>query len=110
MILGISSEARIFIYACLAGISVLAAYGILICFRKLVRHSTLIQGVEDLCFWVGASVYIFWKMYETTYGSIRGFFLFGLICGGGIGFSAAKAAVKIYAKAKKKLEKHRKSG
>ncbi len=110
MILGISSEARIFLYACLTGISVLAAYGVCACFRRLIRHSALAEGVEDIIFWLGASAYIFWKMYETTYGSIRGFFLFGLLCGGGLGMSAARAAAKIYVKGKKKLEKHRKSG
>lgn len=71
MILGIGAESGIFLYAGLAGMTVLCAYYILICFRKLIRHGNLAAGIEDVIFWAAVSIYIFRKMYETTYGSIR---------------------------------------
>ena len=86
MILGIGAESGIFLYAGLAGMTVLCTYYILICFRKLIRHSNLAAGIEDVIFWIAASIYIFRKMYETTYGSIRCFFVLGVLCGAGIGY------------------------
>ena len=109
MILGIGSEARIFLYAFLTGVSILAAYGILECIRLLIRHSYLAAGVEDILFWLGASIYIFAGMYETTYGSIRWFFLLGMACGAMAGWALLRFTVKIYTKLKKALEKYRKS-
>ncbi len=105
--LGISAECWIFLYAGLAGVSVLCIYCILICFRKLVPHSDFASGIEDLIFWIGASVYIFRRMYETTYGSIRWFFVLGVLCGAGAGYLLYCLAGKIYAKAKKGLEKYK---
>ena len=48
MILGIGAESGIFLYAGLAGMTVLCTYYILICFRKLIRHSNLAAGIEDV--------------------------------------------------------------
>ena len=86
MILGIGAESGIFLYAGLAGMTVLCAYYILICFRKLIRHGNLAAGIEDVIFWAAVSIYIFRKMYETTYGSIRWFFVLGVLCGAGIAY------------------------
>ena len=58
MILGIGREADVFLYAALSGLSVWAAYGILICFRKIVSHRRIMISLEDIVFWIGASVYI----------------------------------------------------
>lgn len=109
MILGIGAEAGVFLYAGLSGMAVLFGYDILICLRKLIPHSRPVVGIEDLVFWIGASGYIFSRMYETTYGSIRWFFVLGLICGAVLGHAFTRFAVKISAKAKKSLEKYKKS-
>ena len=102
MILGIGREAGVFLYAALSGLSVWAAYGILICFRKIV-------SLEDIVFWIGASVYIFRKMYDATYGTVRWFFVLGALCGAGAGALIFRLAGKILVKVKKKLEKYRKT-
>ena len=86
MILGIGTEAGVFLYAGLSGMTVMFAYGILSCLRKLIPHSLRIVGAEDLIFWVAASAYIFNRMYETTFGSIRWFFMLGLVSGAGAGY------------------------
>lgn len=108
MILGIGAESGVFLYAVLAGVSVLCAYRMLTMFRKLVRHNLLVTGMEDVIFWIGVSVYIFRKMYDTTYGSIRWFFVLGVLCGVGTAFLLFRLSIKIWAKIKKSLEKYRK--
>lgn len=110
MILGIGAEAGVFLYAGLAGMEVLFGYDILICLRNLIPHGRAAVGIEDLVFWIGASGYIFSRMYETTFGSIRWFFVLGLICGAILGHVFTRFILKISAKAKKGLEKYKKSG
>ncbi len=109
MILGIGNEAGIFLYAGLAGVTVAVSYHILICLRKLIRHSMTAVGIEDLLFWIGASIYLFWKMYDTTYGSIRWFFVLGTAAGAGAGCLFLRLCRKIFIKVKKSLEKYGKT-
>ena len=110
MILGIGTEADVFLYAGLSGMTVLFAYNILSCLRKIIPHNSIAIGIEDLLFWIAASGYFFNRMYETTYGSIRWFFVLGVAWGAGIGELFLRLAVKIWAKLKKDLEKYKKSG
>ena len=86
MILGIGTEAGVFLYAGLSGMAVMFACRFLSCLRKLIPLKPWVVGAEDLCFWVAASAYIFNGMYETTYGSIRWFFLLGLGTAAGAGY------------------------
>lgn len=96
MIMGIGMESGIFLYAVLTGISVLCAYGILMVLRKLIRHSPVVTGIEDMVFWIGVSIYLFRKMYETTYGNIRWFFILGLLCGAGAAFLLLRPVLNGY--------------
>ena len=66
-------------------------------------------SLEDIVFWIGASVYIFRKMYDSTYGTVRWFFVLGALCGAGAGALIFRLAGKILVKVKKKLEKYRKT-
>lgn len=109
MILGIGVEAGVFLYAGLTGMTVLFSYGILVCLRKLIPHSSAAVGAEDFFFWIGASIYIFRKMYDTTYGNIRWFFVLGVVCGAAAGWLTRRAVKGICAKVKKGLEKYRKN-
>ena len=107
--LGIGTEAGIFLYAGLSGAVVFLAYGVLVCFRKIVPHRNLAAGLEDLAFWFIVSGYLFRQMYETTYGSIRWFFALGVVCGALLTYFAGILAKKIFARAKKILEKFKKN-
>ena len=109
MILGIGREADVFLYAALSGLSVWAAYGILICFRKIVSHRRIMISLEDIVFWIGASVYIFRKMYDSTYGDSALVFCPGRPVRAGAGALIFRLAGKILVKVKKKLEKYRKT-
>ena len=109
MILGIGVEAGVFLYAGLTGMTVWFFYGILICLRKIIPHTFLFVGVEDFLFWIGTSIYIFRKMYDTTYGSIRWLFVLGVVCGAAMGWLLWRTAKGICGRMKKRLEKYRKN-
>lgn len=108
MILGIGAEAEIFLYASLAGLSVLLAYRVLICVRKIIPHGDILTGLEDFFYWICVSVYLFIKMYETTFGEIRWFFVLGVLSGAAAGKLFMKVPGKIFVKGKKSLEKYKK--
>lgn len=107
--LGIGTEAGIFLYAGQSGAVVFLAYGVLVCFRKIVPHRNLAAGLEDLAFWLIVSGYLFRQMYETTYGSIRWFFVLGVVCGALLAYAAGILAKKMFAIVKKILEKFKKN-
>ncbi len=109
MILGIGRETCVFLYAVLSGVTVMAAYGILRCFRKIIRHGHRLTGFEDFVFWIGVSIYIFRGIYETTYGTIRWFFVLGALLGAGMCRGLVRAVGKISVKVKKNLEKYYKN-
>ena len=107
--IGIGSEALIFLYAVLGGMAVFSAYCVLICFRRIIKHGRVLTGLEDILFWIGASGFIFKLMYDTTYGSVRWFFALGLVCGAAAGFGLLRLVKKIKVKFEKKLEKNTKT-
>lgn len=107
--LGIGTEAEIFLYAALSGAVVFLSYRILALVRRIIPHRGLAVGLEDLVFWLAASGYLFRQMYVTTYGSIRWFFALGVVCGVFLAYSAGILAKKIYVRTKKSLEKFRKN-
>lgn len=109
MIFGIGNEAGIFAYALLTGVSALCAYRILSCLRRIVPHSMAAVGIEDMAFWIAASIYIFRRMYETTYGSIRWFFVLGVVCGAFLCHALMRVLFKVMKKTEKRLEKYKKS-
>ena len=107
--LGIGKEAIIFLYAGLSGIVVLFSYQILRLFRRLIRHHIIVVNLEDVLYWLGVSVYLFRQMYMTTYGSIRWFFVLGVVCGIILANFAISMVKKMYEKMKKSLEKRKKN-
>ncbi len=80
--IGIANELSIFISACLSGNLICLTYYMLRVIRRLVKHSLLWVSIEDLVFWVGAAVYLFIEMYRTCSGSIRWYFVLGVLVGG----------------------------
>ena len=92
----------------LFGGGLLAVYDIIRGFRRTWIHKSVWVTAEDVIFWIGASVYIFCKMYDTTYGAIRWFFVIGLLCGAGAARLLIRLVSKILAKIEKSLEKYKK--
>lgn len=109
MIAGIGNEARIFLYAVLCGAAVLFGYNVLRCARKLIPHSMTAAGIEDLAFWIGASVWIFRRMYHIMQGRIRWYYIAGMLLGAAVSAVMLRLFGKIYIKIQKKLEKNSKN-
>lgn len=105
MMLGIGKEAVIFLYAGLSGIVTFSCYQILCLFRKLIKHHIAVISIEDFLYWLGVSIYLFRQMYHSTYGSIRWFFILGVVCGNLLAYFGVFLLKKLVKKWKKILEK-----
>ena len=79
--LQIRGELVIFLVSVVTGIMLRLVYRSISIFRQLVEHSLLIIGIEDIFFWLGAALYVFVQIYHTSDGSIRWYFILGLVFG-----------------------------
>ena len=78
---GIREEMMVFLAAVAAGGIVRLVYQCIRCFRRIVSHTLAAIGVEDMIFWLGSAVYMFVQIYHTSDGSIRWYFILGLVFG-----------------------------
>ena len=107
--LGISVEAWIFLEACKAGFIVYAVYTGLRILRRVKKHSRAAVSLEDMAFWIFTAIYLFVEIYNTSSGSIRWFFVLGVV--GSMILSACligkleKTGQKLYRDFRKKHEK-----
>ena len=74
-------EGLSFLEALLTGMTVCCAYACLCLLRRAVRHTPAAIAAEDLLFWPGAAVYVFVQIHHTTNGSIRWYFILGVVLG-----------------------------
>ncbi|MGN1167386.1 MAG: spore cortex biosynthesis protein YabQ [Lachnospiraceae bacterium] len=77
----IREELMIFLAAVVTGMILRLSYRCISCFRQMMRHSYLVMGIEDLIFWVGCALYVFVQIYYTSDGSIRWYFVLGVVFG-----------------------------
>ena len=78
---GIREEMIVFLVAVVSGAVVRLAYQCIRCFRRIMEHTLLAIGVEDMIFWVCSSIYMFVQIYHTSDGSIRWYFVLGVALG-----------------------------
>ena len=103
MIVGVEKELFIFLQAVLAGNMIYLAYSVIRVIRRLWKHNLFFVSIEDLLFWIATGVYLFIKMYQTSDGSIRWYFVIGVMFGGfGTHFLFNQVSKKYLAKRKKK--------
>lgn len=106
---GLEAEGMGFLEAVLAGMIVYCAYTCIRKFRRVVKHNLIAIAIEDMIFWLGAAVYLFVQIYHTSDGSIRWYFILGVVLG--LVFTAQverimkKIDKKMYAKKKNKSGK-----
>lgn len=77
----ITIELHFFGVSILWGAIVLLAYDQLRVLRRIIRHNNFWVAVEDLIFWIIASVFIFAMIYVQNSGTIRGFSVAGMVIG-----------------------------
>ena len=104
---GIREEVMVFLVAVVSGAIVRLVYQCIRCFRRIIVHDLAAVSVEDMIFWLGSAVYMFVQIYHTSDGSIRWYFILGVVLGvvlmsaflGGL----EKMYKKIYGRKKKDL-------
>lgn len=77
----IGEELAIFMQAVITGVIVCGSYYLLVILRNLIPHSIVIISIEDIIFWIWTAIYIFIQMYTTSYGSVRWYFILGVVVG-----------------------------
>lgn len=77
----ISVELQFFLISVLWGSILLLVYDSQRIFRRLIKHDSFFIALEDLAFWVAASLFIFAMMYRENNGIIRGFSVMGMSIG-----------------------------
>ena len=82
MILGIGKELSVFLHAILAGNLVCLVYYFLRILRRIIKHNLLAISLEDIIFWIWTGIHLFIQIYRTSDGSIRWYFVVGVLCGG----------------------------
>ena len=78
---GIREEVMVFLVAVVSGAIVRLAYQCIRCFRRIVEHDLAAVSLEDMIFWLGSAVYMFVQIYHTSDGSIRWYFVLGVVLG-----------------------------
>ena len=77
----ITVELQFFLISVLWGGILLLIYDILRILRRLVKHGAFLVAIQDLIFWVGASIFIFSMIYRENNGIIRGYSILGMMLG-----------------------------
>src|SRR5690554_5818845 len=78
---GITIELHFFMISILWGAIILLAYDQLRVLRRIIRHNNLSITIQDMIFWILASVFIFAMIYVKNSGTIRGFSVMGMVIG-----------------------------
>lgn len=77
----IGEELSVFIQAMITGVIVCGSYDLLVILRKVIPHHIAVVSIEDILFWIGTGIYIFIQMFNTSYGSVRWYFILGIVVG-----------------------------
>ena len=103
--LGLEKEIHIFVHAVISGVFVYGAYTGIRIVRRIIRHNIWAISVEDFLFWTAVSFYLFIKIYETSNGNVRWFFVLGVATGMAFLSLLIRLAAKIWKKIRKSVDK-----
>lgn len=77
----IGEELSVFIQAIITGVIVCGSYNLLVILRKVIPHHIAVISIEDIIYWIGTAIYVFVQMFNTSYGSVRWYFILGIVVG-----------------------------
>lgn len=77
----ITVELEFFLISILWGLILMLVYDALRILRRLIKHDEFFLAVEDLIYWVAASLFIFAMLFKVNNGIIRGFSIMGMAIG-----------------------------
>lgn len=82
-------EALLLIHSFFLGAVLTLIYDGIIILRKLIRHSGIFVSLEDLLFWIGCAIAVFYMLYEENNGILRWF----AVAGAGVGMLLYKVTL-----------------
>ena len=82
--MGIGKEVADFLQAVLAGNLICLIYNTVRVFRRIWKHNLFWISVEDLIFWIFVGIFLFLRIYQTSNGTIRWYFVIGVLIGGSV--------------------------
>lgn len=100
--MGIEQEFYVFLRACLAGNFLVLVYEMLRVCRRIVIHRWWILSAEDFFFWIFSAIFLFSEMYHTSNGSVRLYFILGVVLGAFLTIIAVKILQKKWLRIQKK--------
>lgn len=103
--LGLRTEIAAFLMAVLTGMTAVCIYACIRQLRRVIGHSLAAIAVEDGIYWTGIAVYVFVQIYVTSSGSIRWYFVLGVM----LGVSAFLLLSGLFRKLRLKWNKKKKS-
>lgn len=74
-------EIEFFFNAFILGLILIIAYDIIKIFRNIVKHSKILEAVEDTIYWIMAGFVVFIMLYNNNDGAIRWFAIAGVTSG-----------------------------
>lgn len=74
-------EVRLLIYSFFTGAGLMMTYDFLRAFRIFVPHHPVWMGIEDMVYWIYASLITFSLLYEQNDGGLRGYVIAGIFIG-----------------------------
>lgn len=75
------NESVFWLYCFLTGIGITIVYDLLRIVRRVIVHPYIVVALEDILFWMFASVVLFLLLYHMNNGTVRWFAVFGLFAG-----------------------------
>lgn len=95
---GIKEEFLVFITALVTGGVLRTAYLCVDCLREIIPHRPKITAAEDILYWIGSALYVFVQIYHTSDGSVRWYFILGVVIGAVFVSMIIRKIKKIYKK------------
>jgi spore cortex biosynthesis protein YabQ len=92
-----SAQAWIFLAAAGVGAVIGFVYDVFRILRKTAPHARFIVQIEDLLFWVGVTLFMFYFLLVMSDGEIRWYMIFGAVLGGVLYFTALSRLVMLVA-------------
>lgn len=74
-------ELELLIFSILSGIICFFGYDLLLVLRIFFRRSMILEKIEDILYWLAASVFVFSVIYQKNSGVIRSYSIAGMLAG-----------------------------
>lgn len=78
---GLEIEVEAFLRAFFTGMFLVGVYELLRILRRIIRHHSFAVSLEDFLYWFLGGLFLFDKIFQTSAGIIRWYFIAGVLMG-----------------------------